>query len=245
METIFEACIPADSIVWSWKWNDGICPEEYVDAIYDYVWATSNITVYATSYGYHEQGKSEKPHSHLTFITATFPLKPVTCNPTDHRKKWCLKNGKPADFFKGKVSVKIVPLDPSKPRYYPLAYPLKERKRLAESTMFILGKKGRRPMKPEEVMFLEEVGASLFDASKSKDEAREKSDKKQCNQKEELLAFCIKERKNFSNLQEMRVYLDDAYLRKLEFSERPDLQNFKKYCLAVAFELGIFKASDL
>lgn len=43
----------------------------------------------------------------------------------------------------------------------------------------------------------------------------------------------------------MRQYLDEAYLRKLDFSERPDLLNFKKYCFAVAFEIGIFKASEL
>lgn len=166
-----------DSIVWSWKWNEGRIPEEYCDALGEYVLDVAK-SIYFSSAGFHEKGKSENPHSHVTFITPLFTMKPVTCNPTDHRKKWCIRTGRPADFFKGKVSVKIAPLDMSKPGYYPLAYPLKERNRIDPNhfTMFkYYAPQCPRPMKEDEILFLEEVGATLFEASQSKDEAREKS----------------------------------------------------------------------
>jgi len=237
MQAVFDKLIPTDAIVVSFKWNDGEMPDEYGDALNDYV--SSFASVIASIAGLHKLGKAEKPHSHYTFIVDTFHSKPVTCNPTDHRKKWCKRTGRDPDYFKGKLSVKISAIDSDKPLYYPLAYPLKEGHRIAHSELYL-----RRTQVTEEHMrFLEEVGTSLYSASKSKQEARDKDDNKKKRHRTDLLAFCKDNRNKFSNYQELVLYLDDAYYAPIPFEEKPDLANYKKNIQIVAVELSILKAS--
>jgi hypothetical protein len=251
MESRIVKLIDSDSCVWSFKWNSGVITDDYLDDIFSYVRDQSEVL--ACSFGLHEEGKAAKPHIHLTYIVKPFNMTPVTCNPTDHRKKWCKKNDLPADHFKGKLSVKLSTIDADKPLYYPLAYPLKERKRLPSAKYrysYMGHNSDNEPcrkfglMSDEMIMFLEEVGAGLFDASKSKQEARDKDDNKKKRQREQLLAFCRENGSYFDDYKSLVLFLDEAYYAAIPFEEKPDLVNYKKNIQIVAVELKILKASD-
>lgn len=251
IKNIFNRYIGDDSICLSFKWNDEDLPDYIARMVLAYVLTIGNPI--AWTIGLHEKGKLEKPHFHLNFILEDFgdkKLNTLKSGPSKSRIAFLKKAKLPSDLFQGLLSMKANRIDVGKPKWYPLAYPLKEGNLIYAFSIF--GKDGFRnefsqplEMCEKHSEFLMEVGTSLFAAKQSEDEAKRLAKEKSNTFKFNLLEFCKTNRNQFSDLDEMRKFVDREYYRKLPFLEKPDLSNLKKACMIIACELGIFSSDML
>lgn len=100
--TEMEQIIPDDVMVINIKYN--IPPEKDgtydFNKIYDYfmieeinMYVTEYTTILFTSLGIHVEGKAQKPHLHYNLIVEKFNIKSMNSNKSQHRKRWCDRNG--------------------------------------------------------------------------------------------------------------------------------------------------------
>lgn len=82
----------------------------------------SSVDILACSSGIHLEGRNEIPHVHYHFICNHYN---EPSNPSQHRKRWLAKECNSLCNLDN-VTFKYQRLEPKKPKYQFLAYPLKE-----------------------------------------------------------------------------------------------------------------------
>lgn len=204
--------------------------------IYDYLTHMSKRFHYMTS-GIHLLGKSQKPHIHLHWI-----VDKVKKFDAMWRKRWLTKereNSGIDDATLEGCSFKFQEMDGSKPRYSFLSYPLKEGHRLEER---FYRAKGYVIMDPRMVDFLEGVGRRIFDEERALELRQEKSEERKKVALTEI--YVLVKDKNFRNFTEMKIWLEDNYLAKLDYDNKPRLSNYRDNLYMIGNSLGLFKYCD-
>jgi len=220
--------VTAEKKVEQWEWQ---LAKQYVESF---------GTILFSSAGLHLNGKAAKPHIHYCFIIDRVLCKMPPANPSDHRKRFCTKEGM-EPFPKG-VTVQFKKIEPDKPKYSCLSYPLKEGLGLPDTPRlyFAFGE----PMKKEVFKFLKEYGKGIYDVEVANNLRRDKCDERKKNALMAMHEYCVAGRSEFDDLRSMRKYLD-AYIQKLELTEKPKFSNYLANCHAIASDLGILKYSDI
>lgn len=189
--------------------------------------------------GIHLNGKHKIPHMHWHLIMEE-DVKPT--NPSDHRKRWAVKNGYDREFFKN-VSIKYhARMLPNTPRYSTLAYPLKEGITVSpfDRMYLYLGK----PMSREYIKFLGGVGKEINDVEHGIHLRREKSDERKQLALMGLYAVAKEHKDKFTTYKGMMQIMEVEYYKALEFGQRPTIKNYSENSKQVAVELGICNAYD-
>lgn len=203
--------------------------------MYDYLTHRSKKLYYMTG-GIHVLGKSQKPHIHLHWI-----VDKVKKFDAMWRKRWLEKEKGNTDdeaTLDG-CEFKFQEMDGSKPRYSFLSYPLKEGRRLEHR--YYRGK-DYKIMDPRMLDFLEGVGRRIFDEERALELRQEKSEERKKVALTEI--YVLVKDKNFRSFTEMKIWLEDNYLAKLDYDNKPRLSNYRDNLYMIGNSLGLFKYCD-
>ena len=163
--------LTAEKKVDSWEWA---LAKQYVESV---------GTILFSSAGLHLNGKAQRPHIHYCFIIDRVLCKMPPSNPSDHRNRFCKKEGM-EPFPKG-VTVQFRMIEPDKPKYHCLTYPLKEGHGLGACTPRAYCAYGD-PMKREVFKFLLEYGKGIYEVEVANNLRRDKSDEKIKNNRDRM-----------------------------------------------------------
>lgn len=212
-------------------------PENFLDeigfiTIRDFLLNTYKCRIIGATCGIHLQGRSQKRHIHYNLIMTNF--KPPTNN-SKNKKIYMTAEGLD-DFCECgyKVSFKFEKIKLDAPKYQHLTYPLKEGLEVDRPLVNIW--QGVK-MKKEMLDFLKSVGQAIFEKEKALNERRDKHDAKIKNQLYDLYLYA--KEKKYNSYPEFVKDVDDVYLRKIPFGERPNSRNLVEHIRQVAYELGL------
>lgn len=222
--------------------------EEFpVSDVMQYLTHHGTTPKYATM-GLHLDGNMKHPHIHFTviaMITEKF-RKQLDTNASGHRRRYydkMKKDGYEVSTTFLNVSLKKTDqIDETKPAYECLAYPLKEG--LHAYTEPALRKQRYFGVSPEFFQILLNLGTTIYEQRRALHLRQEKCEERKQNALEEIRVVAEEGRGRFSNLRELALYLDTAYIAKLEINKYPDPHNYKVNCQKVAVHMGIAKYSD-
>lgn len=195
----------------------------------------SGVDILAISSGIHVNGRNQIPHVHYHFITAH--INPPA-NPSGHRTRWLAKKGNEEANFQG-ASFKYTRLEPNKPKYQFLSYPLKEGIMLQKRYYQFDGEF----MKPEMKKLLLDVGKEIYEQACALILRQMK-----CQERKQLALrelYDLVHKIQFSSFKQMMAWLDDNYISTLDLEEMPDPKNYKVNCQKIAVKMGILKYSDI
>lgn len=202
--------------------------------------------VLACSVGLHLHGVNAKPHAHFHFVVnRQYKTRSSSCI-CNEKMAWCRrqKDCYTSECNMKNMTVKFEPLDISKPKWQTLSYPLKERLR-GDIEMYLMMRDGAlAPMQVEVIDLLENVGGQLFDAALALRERKEKAEKAQEDNLEELYNIALKNRACFSTFRQMQEYLEDIYIGNKKLHELPVAKNYNNNIKKVGRMLGIFRYCD-
>lgn len=218
-----------------------------VSDVMQYLIHNGTTPKYATM-GLHLEGKCRHPHIHFTviaMITEKF-RKALTDNASQNRRRWydkMKKDGYEVSSTFLNVSLKKTDeLDRTKASYECLAYPLKEG--LHAYNEIALRKQRYFGVSPEFFQILLNLGTTIYEQQRALHIRQEKCEERKQNALEEIRVVAEEGRGIFSTLRELALYLDTAYIAKLEINKYPDPHNYKVNCQKVAVHMGIAKYSD-
>lgn len=245
----FEEAIAMDCICVSFKINvtlDGSGNPIHEDfqlarSVVTYMKAHADIVAY--SQGLHTEGRRQIPHIHIHFvINSTVEWLRVMTNASQHRKRWFAKNELSYPERKGILEMKTQPVDPSKPRWLFLAYPLKEGKFFKNKLFFEFEKE---PMTIAMRDFLLNFGTELYNQKVARDFNNEKADERKEIKYNEILK--VAEKFFGGTYREYQIFMEEEYLEPLidEGYNVPDIDNYKKNIKRAAVQLKFFKSYDI
>lgn len=242
---MFEDSIPNDSSVITIKLD---LPSDYdvsgckyipqmIDSVLFLQYLYKDLEIHASSAGIHLNGKKSRPHIHYHLITSRFN---PTSNNSVYKKRWLAMDD--SNNLDG-VSFKYERLNVNEPKYGPLSYPLKEGLEVYgyPKSYTLNGQKMTRPV----INFLKGVGNAIYEKHCGLVLRQEKCAERQQLALTDLFKLCNENRSHFDSFISMRKWLDHAYIKKLELTEKPDPLKFKVNCQKVACQLDLFNYSDL
>lgn len=249
-----EKLIPDDAMVICIKYNIPELKEDetfqqkvlenfMIEDILIYVGSMTEILF--SSIGIHIKGKSQHPHVHFNLIVSKFEIKKVMSNPSQHRKRWCEKEGFDRDtIFKGVSFQFHEEMDKKKPKYFTLAYPLKEGRHLwnDDKSYYVFNKS---QMIHSQFTFLLDIGTTIYNLQEGMHLRQEKSDERKKQSLLDLYQLCRNNTQHFNTYREMLIWLDHNYISKLEIHEFPDPKNYKTNCQKIAVQLKFLNYSQL
>lgn len=209
------------------------------DLILNYI-KDLDVTVIYSSAGMHLNGKRKIPHVHWHFITT--PLKSDTKYTSQHRQRWCSKNGLSKDAFKNISMSFHMFIDTTKPKYSTLSYPLKEGISIPPFVMKRAYMVGEKKMGPQMLDYLLSVGKQIYDKELADNLRRDKCEERK-KETFEYIWDLVKEQK-FDSYKELCVWLEINYIRELPYNKKPVLSNYKNIVMACALNLELIKYSD-
>lgn len=244
----FEQLIPDDAMVINVKLNFDI-PEDDVETlnclrelplfdIKKYV-EDLDVKILFSSVGYHLLGERKQPHIHYHFITTAFH---PPSNPSQHRKRWAKKTEASMEFLSS--SFKFQSIDTSQPKYQVLSYPLKEGHAIKHNlkTNYIFN---QLPMTKEQILFLKEVGKSIYDKEQALKLRQDKCEERKKVALHSLYELCEANKNKFNTYREMVIWLEDNYISSLSLDEKPDINHYRTNTQKIANTLGKLKYCDL
>lgn len=201
------------------------------------------LDIVASSVGIHLQGKRENPHAHYHYLVKIKGgaakkngVKPS--NPSNNRKDWLKKN---PGFTLGESEFKYQELDPKKNHHVDmLAYPMKEG--IVAARNYYIYK--NEIMTDEMYDAMLAYAKSLFAAAQAEKTRKERAAEGSYSVLCDILDIAKMGRNKFTNLQEMREYLDVHYISNLKLNDYPRPNDYKINCQKVAVALGIAKYSE-
>ena len=194
----------------------------------------SGLKLCALTAGYHLNGRSQVPHVHLHIIGYSYN---PPANPSQHRARWSSKD---VNRNLEGTSFKYSRMEPTKPRYSFLSYPLKESLLVYDKVFYQY--KGEQ-MTPDHILFLERSGSAIYQSALAVELRNEKCQERKKNALIELHE--IVKGKSFRSINELFVYLDKVYIEPLALEDYPDPKNYKTNVQKIAIYLGILKYSDI
>ena len=204
----------------------------------------NEIVVKYSSYGLHLKGENKRPHVHMNMIVFPFNIKKIMQNASQHRKRWYDKNieNQIDEQFMNLTFKFYQFLDPLKPKYSTLSYPLKE-------GLHIYGKHfsnyAYQNVNKEMFDFLLSVGTSIYNKEVGLHQRQDKcEERKQCAL-QDLFRLCNDNKSNFGSYREMSIWLDINYIDKLDINEYPDPRNYKTNLQKIAVKLKLMKYSEM
>lgn len=237
----FEQFIPDDATCISVKINvpdydasDSNFVPPVIGSVLSYL-KDCGVEVLALSSGLHLNGRKEIPHIHYHII-ANHYNEPT--NASQHRKRWLAKPQNAMENFED-ATFKYQRLEPNKPKFQFLAYPLKEGRMLLSRCYIYDGKKMTTEMKN----FLLSVGKTIYDTQSALRLRQDKCQERKQLALRELFEICSS--RSFSNFKEMMTWLDFNYIDTLELEDMPDPKNYKTNCQKIAVKLKLLKYSDI
>lgn len=240
----FNNYIPDNAVVISAKynlpWDFTIEDASDIDMIdvARFIRDKANADTLFQSGGIHFKGKNKRPHIHLHVICRHF--KKVK-NLSNWKSQWKKANGCQDDYFEGWTFV-VKDIDLNKPKYYPLAYPLKEKERLPDTYFRWSCDSNKKMIMPEKaISFLEDVGGELFERAEAKREAHEKAEEAQAGIKKAMLNVAEQHRSKYENIQELANIMEDEYLNKLKFEDKSTMKNYENYLKLVGQHVGVYR----
>ena len=197
-----------------------------------------DVNIKASSVGIHYNGKRHIRHIHFNVITDTYKK---TTNPTSDRKTFTKKHGEffPSIYADWKIETKFQSIKENRSKYAPLTYPLKEG-HVIQQCMTWKGEKMEQGM----IDFLQNVGNNIYTEAQALRERKELAEERKKQRLLSLGTFCELHADEFHDLQSMRRYLDDNFIKHLKLEDRPCPINFLRECKQVASVLGIWRYSD-
>jgi len=243
MVLAFQDNIDDDCLCVSWKCNvDGydegiqrfsLEDEQLHKQILEFMTEFTNggKDIVAQTQGLHLAGKSKFPHVHIHYIiNNSAEFQTMANNASTYRKRYWAKKewtnyplGK-----KGKMEMSVQPLDPLKPKYAFLAYPLKEKAYYNNKKWFQFLNEN---MTKEMLNFLCRYANEIYEAAVAKVHTNEMSDKRKEIAFQDILKIAGKyekfEHNEFINFQKF-MYIE--YLKPLmkETKSCPDISNYNK-----------------
>lgn len=189
----------------------------------------------------HLNGKEKRAHVHYVFIVQN---KITHSNWSKHRADFLKKSDEQPTFGrKGQVTFKISCVGDAETKASIFTHILKYGTAIPRT--FTID--GYRPM-PENIFnALVELGRNLPERPPFSDQNEKVSCKKRKRcELSDLYELCKNgsDSNKFKNFHEMRVWLDDVYIKELEIDEMPNADLFKLMCAKVATKLGIYKYSE-
>jgi hypothetical protein len=191
-----------------------------------------------SSCGIHEEGKAERPHIHYHLLVDKTIIDPK--NPSVHRQTWVngfyKKTGinLPSDL-KDVSSGKIEPLDKDKGAVYKIfSYPLKEKKPL-DIKFYCFN---HQNMSEEILEFLMFEGNKLFNEQRTDELNKKKREQKTQTLYDSL--YDLTKEKNFLNIEDFTLYLQQNYMDRLIGNAKPAYPDYQKAVFKLADELKIY-----
>ena len=249
-----EKIIPDDAMVIDIKYNipplkDG---ETFQQKVLEN-FRIEDINIYISEYtkilfssiGIHLKGKSQNPHVHYNLIVNSFEINKIKANASQHRQRWCKKEGYNYDDIFSGVSFKFHDkMDKTKPKYFTLAYPLKERHHIWDDDNSYYQYNKSQMTKPQ-FDFLLDVGSSIYNLQEGLHLRQEKSEERKKQSLIDLFELCKNNSQHFKTYKEMLIWLDHNYISQLEIYEYPDPKNYKTNCQKIAVQLKFLNYSQL
>lgn len=197
-----------------------------------------NANIKASSVGIHYNGKRHIRHIHFNVISDTYKK---TSNPTSDRKTFTKQHGEffPAIYANWKVETKFQSVKENRSKYAPLTYPLKEGHVINQCMTW----KGEK-MSFDMINWLQHVGNKIYTEAQALQERKELAEERKKQRLLNLGSFCELHADEYNDLQSMRRYLDDHFIKHLKLEDRPCPINFLRECKQVASVLGIWRYSD-
>lgn len=205
--------------------------------------------ILACSAGLHTQGNNRRPHMHFHFIVdRPYVVGRTSSAASNERARWVREQSEQTEKSFKEMTIKFSPLDPTKPLWQILAYPLKERKRGSCHMYQMIRDGGPYQMPVEIVDVLEQVGSNIFDAALALQERKEKAEIKKADDLQELYNWAFKNRSSFNTFREMQEYFEDVFLFKKIQADGvhalPEVNNYNRNLKKVGCALGIFRYCD-
>lgn len=244
MAYVFEENVGNTDICVSFKINipdmDDDEQRRLVQKIVKYMKSNADVTMY--SHGIHTEGKRQIPHIHIHFIiNSSIGWLKVMSNASQHRKRWFAKEG--FEYPDSKViEMKTQNVDPTKPKFHFLAYPMKEGKYFKLKELFWFD---NEPMTTEMKQFLIDYAKTIYDQKVAHDLAADR-----CEERKEIkYSEILKIAKGFTgtSFRDFQIYMEDTYIKKLIDSgdNVPDIDNYKKNLKRAGVQLKYFKTWEL
>jgi len=237
MVLAFEDNIDNDCLCVSWKLNvvmeeDKVCQDDYQLArniIYFMTeYTNGGKDIVAQTQGLHLQGKKGIPHIHLHYIiNNSVEFQSMSSNASMYRKRfWNKQQWLNYPTQKGKMEMRVQPLEQNKPKYAFLAYPLKEKLYFKEKKYFQFL---QNSMTKEMIQFLLEYASGIYEQALAKNHTNDLCEKR----KELAFQDILKVAENYKsekNLRSFEKYMYESYLRPLmkETQSCPDITNYNK-----------------
>lgn len=224
--------------------------EEYFDNVRRYAYSWGKILY--SSMGIHLNGERKIPHIHWVFCIQ--PSRSYANKSTD-RANWLKDNSESVTWFKDNqwTFQYTEGCTVGKPKWFPLAYPLKEGKYNKEHhpnpykgwyyyNQISNGKSRRMSNELQEFLMLQ--GTRIYQENLAKNEIRDLSEQKKQDAVQSIADCAKTHRDKFTTYKQMVDTLEIYYMDKLELKDKPCLNNYRTACQKVGNSLGIFRYAD-
>lgn len=184
--------------------------------------------IVAQTQGLHINGKRQKPHIHLHYIiNNSIEFNDMRSNASQARKRYWKKQewlNYPTE--KGKLEMKVQPLEPLKSKYAFLAYPLKEKLYYKEKKYFQFMNDS---MTKEMIEFLLEYANGIYELALAKNHTNDLSEQRKDLAWQEILAVARKYSGDHDYLS-FQKFIYNEYLKPYmkENKNCPDVTNYNK-----------------
>lgn len=242
MVLAFQDNIDDDCLCVSWKcnvdgWDEGTqrfsledeqLHKQILEFMIDYTNGGKDIV--AQTQGLHLAGKSKHPHVHIHYIINNSPEFQTMCNnASTYRKRYWGKKGWNYPLGKkGKMEMGTDPIDPLKPKYAFLAYPLKEKHYYNNKKWFqFLNENMTREM----TTFLMRYASEIYEAAVAKHHTNDMSEKRKEIAFQDILKIAGKyEQVGINEFINFQKFMYVEYLKPLmkETKTCPDISNYNK-----------------
>lgn len=204
----------------------GVSLQDIVESIILYVRANSEAgsTMFATL-GEHRLGVNEKAHYHLNILAPAY----ISGNESRRRKKYCSDN----DVVLPAVTMKEGLIKDKQQALDCLAYPFKEGHCEAISTHYVSAIPGSCRM------FLKTYSKELFQVKLQRDRAKARASERSKNLLSGLESLCVEH--SFSNYNDFKNYIYDAFYDGLELDEYPEFKNLQNCVQKIAIKYKIVR----
>jgi len=211
------------------SYEDEVLHKQILEFMKDHTNGGKDIV--AQTQGLHLAGKSKFPHVHIHYIINNSPeFQTMSNNASTYRKRYWGKN-KWTNYplnKKGKMEMSVQPLNPLKPKYAFLAYPLKEKLYYNSYKWFqFLGEN----MTKEMMTFLLRYANELYEEALAKHHTNEMSEKRKELAFQDILKIAGKyEQVGHNEFINFQKFMYAEYLKPLmkETKSCPDISNYNK-----------------